>query len=76
ITDLTTELSDERFKGEVTCQVLEVERAERLRASREIKEMQSKYEQMQKNLDSVSKQLEEAQQQIQLRELNAGSSGR
>uniref|UniRef100_F6WUI3 Myosin 18b n=1 Tax=Xenopus tropicalis TaxID=8364 RepID=F6WUI3_XENTR len=76
ITDLTTELSDERFKGEVTCQVLEVERGERLRASREIKEMQAKYEQMQKNLDSVSKQLEDAQQQIQLRELNAGSSGR
>ncbi|KAM4808061.1 unconventional myosin-XVIIIb [Rhinophrynus dorsalis] len=75
ITDLTTELSDERFKGEVTCQVLEGERAERLRASREIKEMQVKYEQLQKNLESVSKQLEEAQQQVQLRELNTGGSG-
>ncbi|KAM9330816.1 unconventional myosin-XVIIIb [Gastrophryne carolinensis] len=75
ITDLMTELSDERFKGEVACQVLEGERAERLRVTREIKEMQVKYEQMQKNLESVTKQLEEAQQQIQLRELNTGSPG-
>ncbi|MEE6504530.1 hypothetical protein FKM82_005225 [Ascaphus truei] len=74
-TDLTTELSDERFKGDVTCQVLEGERAERLRASREVKDMQAKYEQMQKNLESLSKQLEEAQQQIQLRELNTGGPG-
>ncbi|XP_053558065.1 unconventional myosin-XVIIIb [Bombina bombina] len=74
VTDLTTELSDERFKGEVTCQILESERAERMRACRDIKEMQVKYELMQKNLESVSKQLEEAQQQIQLRELNTGSS--
>ncbi|XP_063769282.1 unconventional myosin-XVIIIb isoform X2 [Pseudophryne corroboree] len=75
ITDLTTELSDERFKGEVTCQVLEGERAERLRVTREIKEMQIKYEQMQRNLESISKQLEEANQQIQLRELSTGSPG-
>ncbi|XP_075070551.1 unconventional myosin-XVIIIb isoform X2 [Mixophyes fleayi] len=75
ITDLTTELSDERFKGEVTCQVLEGERAERLRVTREIKEMQIKYEQMQKNLESISKQLEEANQQIQLRELGTSSPG-
>ncbi|XP_075425072.1 unconventional myosin-XVIIIb isoform X2 [Ascaphus truei] len=75
VTDLTTELSDERFKGDVTCQVLEGERAERLRASREVKDMQAKYEQMQKNLESLSKQLEEAQQQIQLRELNTGGPG-
>ncbi|XP_053325374.1 unconventional myosin-XVIIIb [Spea bombifrons] len=75
ITDLTTELSDERFKGEVACQVLEAERAERLKLSREIKEMQGKYELIQNNLETVSKQLEEAQQQIQLRELNTGISG-
>ncbi|KAM8960687.1 unconventional myosin-XVIIIb [Pelodytes ibericus] len=75
ITDLTTELSDERFKGEVACQVLDGERAERLKASREFKEMQVKYEQLQKSIETISKQLEEAQQQIQLRELNTGSSG-
>uniref|UniRef100_A0A8C5LTT9 Myosin XVIIIB n=1 Tax=Leptobrachium leishanense TaxID=445787 RepID=A0A8C5LTT9_9ANUR len=75
VTDLTTELSDERFKGEVACQVLEAERAERLKAARDIKEIQVKYEQMQRNLETLSKQLEEAQQQIQLRELNTGGSG-
>ncbi|XP_040272499.1 unconventional myosin-XVIIIb isoform X1 [Bufo bufo] len=75
ITDLMTELSDERFKGEVACQVLEGERAERLRVTREIKEMQVKYEQMQKSLESLSKKLEEANQQIQLRELGTSSPG-
>uniref|UniRef100_A0A8C8S369 Myosin XVIIIB n=1 Tax=Pelusios castaneus TaxID=367368 RepID=A0A8C8S369_9SAUR len=73
VIDLTTELSDERFKGEVACQVLDGERAERLRGSREIKELRSKYDQVQKKLESVEKQLEEAQQQIQLREI--GISG-
>nr|XP_033811733.1 unconventional myosin-XVIIIb isoform X2 [Geotrypetes seraphini] len=73
ITDLTTELSDERFKGEVACRVLESERADRLRTSREIKELQNKYDQAQKNLELVALQLEEAQQQIEQREL--GSSG-
>ncbi|XP_069476372.1 unconventional myosin-XVIIIb [Ambystoma mexicanum] len=75
IIDLMTELSDERFKGDVACQVLEGERAERLRASREIKDMQNKYEQLQKNLDSVTKQLEDCQQQIQLRDLGMGITG-
>ncbi|XP_069606714.1 unconventional myosin-XVIIIb [Ranitomeya imitator] len=75
ITDLMTELSDERFKCEVACQVLEGEKAERLRVTREIKEMQGKYEQMQKSLESVSKQLEETNQQIQLRELGTSSPG-
>ncbi|XP_029474880.1 unconventional myosin-XVIIIb [Rhinatrema bivittatum] len=75
ITDLTTELSDERFKGDVACQVLESERAERLRTTREIKELQNKYDQLQKNLESVEKQMEEAQQQIHQQELGAGGSG-
>ncbi|KAG6933019.1 myosin XVIIIB [Chelydra serpentina] len=76
ILDLTTELSDERFKGEVACQVLEGERAERLRGSREIKDLQSKYDQVQKKLESVEKQLEDAQQQIQLREIGiSGAAG-
>lgn len=39
IADLTTELADERFKGDVACQVLESERAERLRAFREVQEL-------------------------------------
>ncbi|XP_036593601.1 unconventional myosin-XVIIIb [Trichosurus vulpecula] len=75
ITDLTTELSDERFKGEVACRVLESERAERLRASREIQELKSKYEQTQKSLGSVEKQLEEAQHKIELCEVGKSHSG-
>nr|KAF6403767.1 myosin XVIIIB [Molossus molossus] len=75
IADLTTELADERFKGDVACQVLESERAERLRAFREGQELKSKYEQVQKHLGEVEKQLEEAQQKIQLHELERSPAG-
>uniref|UniRef100_A0A8B9DTM4 Myosin XVIIIB n=1 Tax=Anser cygnoides TaxID=8845 RepID=A0A8B9DTM4_ANSCY len=69
IIDLTMELSDERHKGDVACQVLDGERAERLRGARELQELQSKHDQVQKKLESVQKQLEEAQQLVQLREM-------
>uniref|UniRef100_A0A8B9ICR7 Myosin XVIIIB n=1 Tax=Anser brachyrhynchus TaxID=132585 RepID=A0A8B9ICR7_9AVES len=76
IIDLTMELSDERHKGDVACQVLDGERAERLRAARELQELQSKHDQVQKKLESVQKQLEEAQQLVQLREMKiSGSEG-
>ncbi|NXM81959.1 MY18B protein, partial [Oenanthe oenanthe] len=75
IIDLTTELSDERYKGDVTCQALDGERAERLRGTRQLQELQSKHEQVQKKLESVEKQLEEAQQLVQLREMKISGSG-
>ncbi|XP_059683822.1 unconventional myosin-XVIIIb [Gavia stellata] len=75
IIDLTTELSDERYKGDVACQVLDGERAERLRGGRELQELQSKHDQVQKKLESVEKQLEEAQQLVQLREMKISGSG-
>ncbi|NXJ01508.1 MY18B protein, partial [Psophia crepitans] len=75
IIDLTTELSDERYKGDVACQVLDGERAERLRGARELQELQSKHDQVQKKLESVEKQLEEAQQLVQLREMKISGSG-
>ncbi|XP_068509677.1 unconventional myosin-XVIIIb isoform X1 [Anas acuta] len=76
IIDLTMELSDERHKGDVACQVLDGERAERLRGARELKELQNKHDQVQKKLESVQKQLEEAQQLVQLREMKiSGSEG-
>ncbi|KAK2522878.1 Myo18b, partial [Columba guinea] len=75
IIDLTTELSDERYKGDVACQVLEGERAERLRGARELQELQSKHDQVQKKLELVEKQLEEAQQLVQLREMKISGSG-
>lgn len=37
---MTSELSDERFRGDAVGQALDVERAERLRLSRENKELQ------------------------------------
>ncbi|CAM9528714.1 unnamed protein product [Bubo scandiacus] len=75
IIDLTTELSDERYKGDVACQVLDGERAERLRGARELQELQSKHDQVQKKLESVEKQLEEAQQLVHLREMKISGSG-
>ncbi|XP_054248542.1 unconventional myosin-XVIIIb [Indicator indicator] len=75
IIDLTTELSDERYKSDATCQVLDGERAERLRGARELQELQSKHDQVQKKLESVEKQLEEAQQLVQLREMKISGSG-
>ncbi|NXO63477.1 MY18B protein, partial [Phainopepla nitens] len=75
IIDLTTELSDERYKGDVTCQALDGERAERLRGTRELQELQTKHDQVQKKLESVEKQLEEAQQLVQLREMKISGSG-
>ncbi|XP_068268386.1 unconventional myosin-XVIIIb isoform X2 [Nyctibius grandis] len=75
IIDLTTELSDERYKGDVACRVLDGERAERLRGARELQELQSKHDQVQKKLESVEKQLEEAQQLVQLREMKLSGSG-
>ncbi|XP_045145472.1 unconventional myosin-XVIIIb [Echinops telfairi] len=75
IADLTTELADERFKGDVACQALEVERAERLRTFREVQELKSKWEQVQKNLGAVEKQLEEAQQKIQLDDVGRSHTG-
>ncbi|XP_015671254.1 unconventional myosin-XVIIIb [Protobothrops mucrosquamatus] len=76
VIDLTAELSDERLKGDVACRVLDAERAERLRASKEAKELQGKQLQLQKRLEEAEKQLGETQQQLQLREIEANSSAK
>ncbi|EGW07183.1 Myosin-XVIIIb [Cricetulus griseus] len=75
ITDLISELADERFKGDVACQALESERAERLQAFREVQELKAKYQQVQEALGAVQKQLEEAQQKIQLANLEEKHTG-
>ncbi|XP_026541266.1 unconventional myosin-XVIIIb [Notechis scutatus] len=76
VIDLTAELSDERLKGDVACQALDAERAERLRAAKEAGELQAKQLQLQKRLEEAEKQLGETQQQLQLREIEAKSSGK
>ncbi|XP_006249640.2 unconventional myosin-XVIIIb [Rattus norvegicus] len=75
IADLTSELADERFKGDVACQALESERAERLQALREVQELKAKYQQVQDALGGVQKQLEEAQQRIQTANLEEKPTG-
>ncbi|XP_070618119.1 LOW QUALITY PROTEIN: unconventional myosin-XVIIIb [Erythrolamprus reginae] len=76
VIDLTAELSDERLKGDAACRVLDAERAERLRVSKEAQELQARQLQLQKRLEEAEKQLEEAQQQLHLREVEAKSSGK
>uniref|UniRef100_A0A8C5JWF3 Myosin XVIIIb n=1 Tax=Jaculus jaculus TaxID=51337 RepID=A0A8C5JWF3_JACJA len=75
IADLTSELADERFKGDVACQALENERAERLQAFREVQDLKSKYEQVQRKLGDVEKQLEEAQHKVQLPDMEKKPTG-
>ncbi|XP_048198707.1 unconventional myosin-XVIIIb [Perognathus longimembris pacificus] len=75
ITDLTAELSDERFKGDVACQALESERAERLQAFRQVQELKSKCEQVQKSLGDMEKRLEEAEHRVQLSDLESKHPG-
>uniref|UniRef100_A0A8C4TF98 Myosin XVIIIB n=1 Tax=Erpetoichthys calabaricus TaxID=27687 RepID=A0A8C4TF98_ERPCA len=74
VTDLTAELSDERFKGEVVCQALEGERAEGLKLSRIVKELQDKYEQTKKTMETVEKQLAETLQRLHDHELEASTA--
>ncbi|XP_039627666.1 unconventional myosin-XVIIIb-like isoform X2 [Polypterus senegalus] len=74
VTDLTAELSDERFKGEVVCQALEGERSEGLKLSRVVKEFQDKYEQTKKAMETIEKQLEESLQKLQNHELEASTA--
>ncbi|XP_067329690.1 unconventional myosin-XVIIIb isoform X1 [Anolis sagrei] len=76
VIDLTAELLDERLKVEAACRVLDAERSERLKGSREVKELQNKHEDLRKKLEAAEKQLEETQQQLELREMAAKSSGK
>ncbi|XP_069850333.1 unconventional myosin-XVIIIb [Dipodomys merriami] len=75
IADLTAELADERFRGDVACQALESERAERLQAFRQVQELKSKCEQVQKSLGDVEKRLEEAERKVQLSDLESKPAG-
>ncbi|KAM5237670.1 unconventional myosin-XVIIIb [Ctenodactylus gundi] len=75
IADLTSELSEECFKGDVAYQALESERAERLQACREAQRLRSKCEQVQRSLGDVERQLGEAQQKIRLNDLERKQAG-
>ncbi|XP_024118743.1 unconventional myosin-XVIIIa isoform X3 [Oryzias melastigma] len=59
ITELLTELADERSTSESASQLLETETAERLRLERDMKELQAKFDAMKKQLDAQEMELME-----------------
>lgn len=61
ISELTSELTDERNTGESASQLLDAETAERLRTEKEMKELQTQY-------DALKKQMEAMDMEVQLEE--------
>ncbi|XP_041706513.1 unconventional myosin-XVIIIb isoform X2 [Coregonus clupeaformis] len=68
VTAVLSELSDERFRGEAVSQALDMERGERLRLTRENKEIQAHMDQCKVTMEMLEKQLEEEKQKVQSRE--------
>ncbi|XP_075296115.1 unconventional myosin-XVIIIa isoform X4 [Opisthocomus hoazin] len=69
ITELTAELTDERNTGESASQLLDAETAERLRAEKEMKDLQAKYDALKKQMESMEMEVMEARL-IRAAELN------
>ncbi|XP_047660634.1 unconventional myosin-XVIIIb isoform X3 [Tachysurus fulvidraco] len=63
-----SELSDERFRGEAVSQALDTERAERLRLTKENKELQDRLDQSKVTVDALEKQLAEEKQKAKSKE--------
>ncbi|XP_041914327.1 unconventional myosin-XVIIIb-like isoform X1 [Alosa sapidissima] len=68
VTAISSDLSDERFRGEAVSQALDVERAERLRLSKENKELQARLDQCKVSIEALERQLEEEKQKAESRE--------
>uniref|UniRef100_A0AAY4B1S9 Myosin motor domain-containing protein n=1 Tax=Denticeps clupeoides TaxID=299321 RepID=A0AAY4B1S9_9TELE len=68
VTAMSSELSDERFRGDAVNQALDVERTERLRLSKENKELQARLEQCKVSMEAIEKQLEEEKQKVESKE--------
>ncbi|CAM9717203.1 unnamed protein product [Bubo scandiacus] len=69
ITELTSELTDERNTGESASQLLDAETAERLQAEKEMKDLQAKYDALKKQMESMEMEVMEARL-IRAAELN------
>ncbi|XP_066492614.1 unconventional myosin-XVIIIa isoform X2 [Tiliqua scincoides] len=69
ITELTSELTDERNTGESASQLLDAETTERLRAEKDMKELQAKYDALKKQMESMEMEVMEARL-IRAAELN------
>uniref|UniRef100_A0A3B4WTY5 Unconventional myosin-XVIIIb-like n=1 Tax=Seriola lalandi dorsalis TaxID=1841481 RepID=A0A3B4WTY5_SERLL len=73
VTAVTSELSDERFRGDAVGQALDVERAERLRLSRDNKDLQARLDQCKVAMETLEKQLEEEKQKAQMAQSQRGA---
>ncbi|KAF6095634.1 myosin XVIIIA [Phyllostomus discolor] len=60
ISELTSELTDERNTGESASQLLDAETAERLRAEKEMKELQTQYDALKKQMEVMEVEVMEA----------------
>ncbi|XP_069617298.1 unconventional myosin-XVIIIa isoform X7 [Ranitomeya imitator] len=69
ITELNSELTDERNTGESASQLLETEAAERLRVEKDMKDLQAKYDALKKQMESMEVEVMEARL-IRAAELN------
>uniref|UniRef100_A0A671P707 Unconventional myosin-XVIIIa-like n=1 Tax=Sinocyclocheilus anshuiensis TaxID=1608454 RepID=A0A671P707_9TELE len=69
ITELSSELADERNTGESTSQLLESETSERLRLEKDMKDLQAKFDAMKKQMESMEMEVMEARL-IRASELN------
>ncbi|XP_033502527.2 unconventional myosin-XVIIIb [Epinephelus lanceolatus] len=74
VTAVTSELSDERFRGDAVGQALDVERAERIRLSRENKDLQARLDQCKVTMETLEKQLEEEKQKAKITESQRGTA--
>nr|XP_055063633.1 unconventional myosin-XVIIIb-like isoform X1 [Misgurnus anguillicaudatus]XP_055063634.1 unconventional myosin-XVIIIb-like isoform X1 [Misgurnus anguillicaudatus] len=72
VTAVTSELSDERFRGDALSQALDIERTERLRLTKDNKELQSRVDQTKVSLDALERQLEEEKQKVKSKEALSG----
>ncbi|XP_075891917.1 unconventional myosin-XVIIIa isoform X13 [Nelusetta ayraudi] len=69
ITELSSELADERNTGESATQLLETETSERLRLEKDTKDLQAKFDSMKKQMESMEMEVMEARL-IRASELN------
>uniref|UniRef100_A0A8D3AYH9 Myosin XVIIIAb n=1 Tax=Scophthalmus maximus TaxID=52904 RepID=A0A8D3AYH9_SCOMX len=69
ITELSSELADERNTGESASQLLETETSERLRLERDMKDLQARFDSMKKQTESMEMEVMEARL-IRASELN------
>lgn len=60
ISELTSELTDERNTGESASQLLDAETAERIRAEKEMKELQTQYDALKKQVEVMEMEVMEA----------------